>query len=108
MSVASTSLLAYKKINKKLGSKQMAVYRALKKLGDATDLEIADYLGLEINTITPRRHELVDYGYVKESGRKMNRTGNTAKAWVAVNPNFEKIIKLIKGETEKAEVVDCY
>jgi hypothetical protein len=105
MTVATTSLLAYKKINRKLGAEQMKVYKALKKLGESTDLEVADYLRKEINTVTPRRNELAQYGYVKEVGRRMNRTNNTAKAWVAVNPNFERIIKLIKKE---AEVVDCY
>lgn len=108
MAVASTSIAAFKKINRKLGPKQMVVYRALKRLGEATDLELADHLGEPINEITPRRNELVHYGYVKESGRRYNRTGNSAKAWVAVNPNFEKIIRIIKSETEKAEVVDCY
>lgn len=108
MPVALTSKLAFKKINKKLGNNQMAVYRALKKLGHATDLEISDYLGKPINEVTPRRNELVDYGYVKEDGRRYNRTGNSAKAWVAVNPNFEKIVKIIKGETDSfREVADC-
>lgn len=106
MTVASTSIEAYKKV--KLGHKQLIVYRALKKLGRATDLELSDYMDEPINEVTPRRNELVHYGYIREDGRKVNKTGNSAKTWVTVNPNFERIVKIIKGETERAEVVDCY
>lgn len=106
MAVAQTSKEAFKKV--KLGHMQMNVYRALKKLKRATDLEISDYMGQPINEITPRRNELVAYGYVKEDGRSFNRTGNTAKAWVTVNPAFERIKRIINGELDKAEVVDCY
>lgn len=108
MPVASTSKLAFKKKQKSLGREQLVVYNAVKKLQPATDLEVSDYLGVPISSISARRYELVKYGYVKEDGRRYNRTGNSAKAWVAVNPSFEKIVKIIKGETDSfREVADC-
>lgn len=100
MSVADTSIEAYAKV--KLGPNQTIVHQALGELGKATDLEIADYLDKPINEVTPRRSELVEYGYIKEDGRKMNRTGNSAKAWVLSDPSADKVIKRIETETYEA------
>lgn len=105
MPVAETSKAAYKKV--KLGPKQLRVYNALKKLGKATDLELSDYLGEEINEVVPRRFELVQYGYIIQEGRKLNRTGNTAKLWTWTTPE-DGIIKRIFGKRlASKEVVDC-
>jgi len=99
MPVTETSMTAFKKIN--LGQRQIAVHLALKTLTRATDLEIAEYLGKPINEITPRRNELVKLGYAKENGRKVNPSGNTAKAWTYTTPEAERILKFM------SEAGDC-
>lgn len=99
MPVTETSKAAFKKV--KLGPKQIAVYTALKTLGRATDLEISKYLGKPINETVPRRNELRKLSYVKESGRKVNPSGNTAKAWVATDPVAERVLRIM------TEAGDC-
>ena len=79
--IANTSREAYKSL-KDLGDKQRVVYEAIKVLGRATDLEVANYLGKPINTITNRRGELLKYDMVAQSGHKTNPSGNKAMAWV--------------------------
>ena len=80
--VQDTSAQAYYAILGTLGPKQEAVYLAIKRLGDATNSEISQELGLRINRITPRTNELVKYGVVKEGERRTCRiTGMKAIAW---------------------------
>ncbi len=107
MPVAETSKQAYKKVNHKLGRMQSKVYKALKELGRATDLQLADFLDLPINEVTGRRNELVDYGMVVESGRLFNKTGHTAKAWVITDPVDNVITRIFGKMFASKEVVDC-
>lgn len=55
-----TSLEAFESIQHNLGDRQLAVYRAIKELGEATNTMISKYLELPINCITPRCKELRD------------------------------------------------
>lgn len=80
--IQETSAQAYYTILGKLGRKQEEVYLAIKRLGDATNSELSEELGLSINRITPRTKELRDYGLVGEAFRRpCNITGMMAIAW---------------------------
>ena len=80
-----TSLLAYKglKDEQKLGERQRLVFDALRKLKEATDCEIAHFMGFkDMNAERPRRNELVRYGLVREKyKRKDYITGKMAIVW---------------------------
>lgn len=59
MGVTQTSLLAYKQLTPgKLGMRQQQVYEAIYEYGPVTDKQIAEFTGLPINVVTPRRGEL--------------------------------------------------
>ncbi len=65
-----------------LGKKQKEVFLAIEKIGESTDAEIAHYLDLPINTITPRRNELMQQGYVIHTRKRLcNVTHMKVKAW---------------------------
>lgn len=76
-----TSGMAYDSILEKLGAKQRAVLRAL-EAGPKTNQEIAEWLNLPINTITPRTNELVKKRIVVEHSRKIGSSGRWAIRWV--------------------------
>lgn len=97
--VAETSREAYKSL-RDLGDKQRVVYEAIKTLGRATDLEIANYLGKPINTVTNRRGELLKYDMVAQSGHKINPSGNKAMAWVIKDLNDSVLKKQFKPTYE--------
>jgi len=88
--IQQTSLLAFYSL-KGLGDEQRRVYEAIKKLGAATDRQLAKYLGKEINCITPRRGELVEMKLVGEEGLVMQDTGRKAMAWSVREPNDSKL-----------------
>ena len=48
------------------------VKNALKRLNQATDFEIAEETGIRINSVTPRRGELYELGFIEPCGFKMN------------------------------------
>lgn len=75
-----TSAPAFDSIQLTLGKKQKEVMRALLS-GPKTNQEIADFLGLPINTITPRCNELVKRGMVEEMGKKVGFSGRWAIVW---------------------------
>ena len=78
-----TSLEAYQSLDD-IGKRQKDVLRAIKILREPTNLEISNFLGIPINSITPRTNELVKMGLVVFSRRKLNPTGRPALAWRAV------------------------
>lgn len=63
---------------------------AVKKLQPCTDREISEYLNWPINSVTPRRNELVASGQVvlakKDPDPKTNRTVNF---WMEKPPNYQ-------------------
>lgn len=81
MSYQSTSADAYTSVQDKLSEKQMFVYGLLSKLGNKTNQEIAEDLGWQINTVTPRTGELVKYRLVEAKGIKVGKTGRRAIVW---------------------------
>jgi len=73
---------------KKLGTRQLEVYKAISRLcdiqKDCTDYEVAKFLNKQDpNYVRPRRYELVNkykmVGYKRK--RKCNVTGKIALAW---------------------------
>lgn len=78
----TTSLPAYKEAQKNINAKQKAVLDTIRQLGVCCDHQIAEYLGWPINTVTPRRGELVDSGHVQIAFRgKDFETGRTVNFW---------------------------
>lgn len=73
-----TSLFAFREVQKTLGTRQKAVYDALRT--PKTDKEIADCLNLAINEVTPRRNELVKLGMVRKAG-VVKQNGRSAISW---------------------------
>lgn len=62
--IQQTSLESYKEVMENLGERQIEVYQALKRMGQATNAMISRYLILPINCITPRIFELRKLGFV--------------------------------------------
>lgn len=73
-----TSGEAYKEAKQNISTKRQQVFSAIRRLGKCTDRQIADTLGWSINSVTPRRLELVESNLVTMVGRnkdvKTNRT----------------------------------
>lgn len=61
----TTSLPAYKEAQHNINDKQQQVLEAIKKMGICSDHQIADYLGWQINRVTPRRGELLKNGWIE-------------------------------------------
>lgn len=87
--IQKTSLSAYRtEIEGTLGERQSEVLAALITRNGMTDKELARELGREINTITPRRNELVALGLVREHcKRPCGITGRTALCWERMPEN---------------------
>ncbi len=80
--VRDTSIISYRDIKSQLGARQKVVLDVIRYLGAPTNAEISDYLGLSINTITPRTNELVKKGLVCDTGKKKCPiTRRIAYAW---------------------------
>lgn len=76
-----TSHPAWISVQDQLNEKQKDVYVCLCEHGPLTDKEISMKLSRDINTITPRRGELVEKGLVIESGIKRSFSGRMATLW---------------------------
>lgn len=67
-----------------LPEKRKIVYDAIVNMKTACNLDIAYYLKLPINRITPRTNELVKLGLVEFSHKDIcTRTGKTVMYWKA-------------------------
>lgn len=82
-----TSLLAYHNdVRPTLGQKQARVLNAIKALGTACNQEIADYLHLPINSVTPRVFELRALGKVEMDRKDLYpATNRTVIFWRATD-----------------------
>lgn len=78
-----TSLMAFWQLHD-LGHRQQQVYKAICKLGTACNLEIAAYLDMPINAITPRTNELVEKGIVTLDRKDISPTGRLSCYWKLV------------------------
>jgi DNA-binding MarR family transcriptional regulator len=83
--IRQTSMQAWFSVQPDLSAKQATVLAAIRNYGPITNYDLAEHLGLAINSITPRTGELVEKGLVRESHRELNpHTGRNSIAWVAV------------------------
>lgn len=79
-----TSLSAYREILPQLGERQAQVYSIIKHNVGRTDLEIARKISRPINSVTPRRNELVKLGLVETMGVVTSPvTGRKVNSWRA-------------------------
>lgn len=78
----STSLFSYMNFVKpNLGDRQREVYDAARMMNRSfTDKELAKFMGWEINSITPRRGELVKKGLLQKAGTVI-QNGRPAILW---------------------------
>jgi hypothetical protein len=68
-----------------LGEKQTKVFDVIKRIGPATDRQIARALGWEFHRSAPRRNELVALGLVERSGTTTDPdTSKTVALWQVV------------------------
>lgn len=81
--VQQTSIYTFiNEVKPTLGERQRIVYEVLKTGDNFTNQEVADHLGFQINTVTPRMNELVKMGVVQLSEkRKCKKTGRLCCAW---------------------------
>lgn len=81
----TTSLEAWGLIQKELGEKQFQALNELALGGASTNNELAERMGLPINRVTPRIHELRGMGLVRQATmRPCKITGFQAKVWEVV------------------------
>lgn len=83
MTVQQTSKQAYwNEVQPTLGERHHQVLKALKTRTDFSNNELAHFLNLPINSITPRVKELREKGLVKMIGtRKCKVSGRTVIVW---------------------------
>lgn len=76
------SVMGAEKIAPSIPGLQERVLSAYRLMGPMTDVELADFLGLDKNTVIPRRHELMEAGHVQKIGHRRNeRTGVSNATW---------------------------
>jgi hypothetical protein len=85
--VHQNSLTVYRnQVLPNIKQKHNAVINALQALGEATSLEVADYLNKPLNSLSGRFTELsgikeYDSPIIEQVGVKKNRYGNTCAIW---------------------------
>ena len=67
----------------KTGTQRERVWNALRR-SSATDVELQNRLGMGGNTERPRRKELVEGGFVRDSGTRKKHHGEEHIVWEAV------------------------
>jgi len=84
MTVAQTSIEAFRNVQPKLGNQQLLVYRCLSRHPNGlNNKEIAEALGWDINRVTPRCKELRERGIVEFfEYRPCSFTGKNTMVWV--------------------------
>lgn len=82
----ATSVAAAERVKPKSGTQRWRVLRVVVDAGEegVTDEEVQDRIGLPLNTVRPRRLELVEGGYVIDSGdTRPTAGGSQAIVWLA-------------------------
>ena len=83
--IQQTSVDAYTGIIPTLGARQDAILRLLQTDGPLSNKQLSRILGWEINTVTPRVHELRGLGLVIGSGYRTDpATGRKEIVWEVV------------------------
>lgn len=79
-----TSFAASVYVAPKAGTYRRRILDALTTRGPATDVQIQTALGIAPNTERPRRVELVEGGFVQDSGQRIRHEGQEHIVWQAV------------------------
>ena len=88
MPVQETSKEAYESILKELPGRQAEVYGALMDIKVGSNFDIAQYLDLPINQVTPRVNELRKKKVVEEYDRDIQpETGRRVILWTLSKPD---------------------
>jgi len=67
------------------GTQRHTILEWLREHGPAIDEEIQDELGINPNAERPRRVELKDFGFIRDSGkRRLTKSGHWAVLWEVV------------------------
>ena len=83
--VTKNSLLAYAEALENINHKQLIVYKALRKLGEANNQMLSRSLNWQINSITPRVYELRKMNLIKKSKDAPDQqTGRKTTYWKPV------------------------
>lgn len=78
----ATSIAAYREITPTLSERQQKVFECVKSFGrPCCDYEIAQRLGWPINSVTPRRGELLDAQKIEFAKQDKSPTGHKAVFW---------------------------
>ena len=94
MNIQPTSLFAYRtEVEPTLPFRQKLIFDEIARHEDVTNTEISHYLGIPINTVTPRVNELRKLGLVCESvKRECQITHRKVIAWkIAITPLFTPV-----------------
>jgi hypothetical protein len=75
----------------RLPETRLKVFDAIFDLEAATDREIAERLGWEINRVTGRRKELQQLGFIEPCGEKPGRYGAANTLW-RINNTYMRIL----------------
>lgn len=86
-----TKAKVFHALKDKLPTARLKVFEAIFELRTATDKDIVEYLGWEINRVTGRRKELQEMGLIKYVGDKDSQFGHPNSVW-AVNPKALKLL----------------
>lgn len=84
-----TSILAYRQIENKLGPRQKLVLEALEEIAPANDKQLAEHLRWPINTVTPRRGELLKKQKIVEAYTGIDTSGRKAIYWKPKEAEYE-------------------
>ena len=79
--IRETSRAAFSSIIGELPIRRAQVLNAINKLGKCTNQQIAAYMELEINFITPRVGELERSGLVITKQTTLNHRGRVCRVW---------------------------
>lgn len=86
-----TSRQAFDYVAPFAGNQRTKVFYALRDLGEATDQQLKAATGLELNSLTPRRGELVTTGHVRHCGRFVHQHGKAPqKIWTLTGLPYDE------------------
>lgn len=86
-----TSLDAYESIQDTITEKQRVIYQVFEDNPnqDFTNEEIKNFIGWEINRVTPRVKELTDAGIIVIVGKRVGKSGRLAETRQLVTHIYE-------------------
>lgn len=100
---SSTSERAAEAIEPFMTAQRWKVLTTFRQFGLLTDEDVAGITGLSASSVRPRRGELVELGYVIDSGEeRKTKSGRAAVLWRVTTPEErEQILSARKAEREE-------